>query len=78
MSAIQRFNIILTTASLLASTTTAIVTYKNSIDIKNMNKSIKQLNRELNYTKHELIQIDNSLEMTCVNIENLTKKIKRE
>lgn len=71
---ISMINSVLATFSFVASTTAATVSYSNSKDIESMSREIKKMNREINYAKHELIQIDNNLEMTCINIEQLSAK----
>lgn len=71
---LNMINSILATFSFAASSTAATVSYLNSKNIESMSKEIKKLNREINYAKHELIQIDNNLEMTCINIEQLSAK----
>lgn len=71
---LNMINSILATFSFAASSSAAAVSYSNSKNIESMSKEIKKMNREINYAKHELIQIDNNLEMTCINIEQLTTK----
>lgn len=53
------------------------LTYKNNRDIAKLNNKFNKINQDFNYTKHELIEIDNTLEMTCINIENLSDMLKK-